>query len=109
MGSLSIWPPPVAFPGVGAPPMHAPTGRGAVSQGVKSASPTTSSPVPPGLLILVGPVGEPHQLHSALRVPRWLPRSTSSPSSTKFAGPTMPILLSLITTLELGPPTPNKL
>src|SRR2546427_2516665 len=37
MGSLSIWPPPVAFPGVdGTPPRHAPLGAGAVSQGVKS-------------------------------------------------------------------------
>src|SRR5438094_2882275 len=56
------------FPGV-APPTHAPFGAGEVSQGVKSASPTTSSPVPPGLFGLVGPVGEFHQLHSASTVP----------------------------------------
>src|SRR5438128_1038605 len=89
--------------------MHAPTGMGAVNQGVKSASPTTSSPVPPGLVILIGPVGEPHQLHSALRVPRWLPGSTSSPSRAKLAGPTVPMLLSLITTSELGPTKPKTL
>src|SRR5207253_972494 len=33
-GSPWIWPPPVTFPGVDAPPMQAPTGVGAESQGV---------------------------------------------------------------------------
>src|SRR2546425_8198381 len=61
MGS-SIWPPPVTFPGAETPPTHAPLGAGAMSQGVKSASPTTSSPMPPGLFTFVGPVDEPHQL-----------------------------------------------
>ena len=43
--------------------MHAPPGAGAASQGVKSASPTTSSPVPVGLLVaLNGPLGEPQRL-----------------------------------------------
>src|SRR5712691_4344194 len=62
-GSLPIWPPPVTFPAVeGIPPKHGPLGAGARSQGVKSASPTTSSPVPEGLLgTLNGPLDEPHQ------------------------------------------------
>src|SRR3989442_781289 len=110
MGSSpGIWPPPVTFPGVeGTPPTHAPLGER--SQGVKSASPTTSSPIPPGLFTLIGPVDEPHQLHSALTVPTWLPASTSSPSPPKLAEPTVPMLFSLITTPELGPPTaPKKL
>src|SRR5436309_915535 len=106
-----IRPPPVTFTGVeGTPPTHAALGAGEISQGVKSASPTTSSPVPPGLFVLIGPVDEPHQLHSALTVPIWLPGSTSSPSRTKLAEPTVPMLFSLITTPELGPPTnPKKL
>src|SRR2546421_5722305 len=58
----------------------------------------------------VGPVDEPHQLHSALTVPTWLRGSTSSPSSAKLVGPTTPMLFSWITTPELGPPTkPIKL
>src|SRR5205814_4588640 len=68
--STGTWPPPVTFP-EGPPPAHPPPGAGATSQGVKSASPTTSSPVPPGLFGLVGPVEEFHQLHSALTVPTW--------------------------------------
>src|SRR2546426_3051881 len=111
-GSPWIWPPPLTFPGVeGTPPTHAPLGAGEMSQGVKSASPTTSSPVPVGLLVaLNGPLGEPHQLHSAFTVFTWLPASTSSPSPTKLAEPTVPMLFSLITTPELGPPTnPKKL
>src|SRR5437016_5275498 len=110
MGSSpGIWPPPVTFPGVeGTPPTHTPLGAGEMSQGVKSAFPTTSSPIPPGLLVLVGPVNEPHQLHSALTVPTWLPGSTSSPSPPKLAKPTVPMLFSLITTRELGPPTSIK-
>src|SRR3989454_5057836 len=107
--STGTWPPPVTFP-EGPPPAHPPPGAGATSQGVKSASPTTSSPVPPMLFTLVGPVFEPHQLHLAFTVPTWLLGSTSSPSRTKFAEPTTPMLFSLITTPELGPPTaPKKL
>src|SRR5688572_15694732 len=84
-----ICPPPVTFPGVdGTPPRHGAPGAGASSHGVKSASPTTSSPVPPGLVGFTGPVGEPHQLHSASTVPIWLPRSTVSPVSAKLSGPT---------------------
>src|SRR5437660_775153 len=103
--TTGTWPPPVTFP-EGPPPAHPPPG--ATSQGVKSASPTTSSPVPPGLFTLVGPVDEPHQLHSASTVPTWPLTgggSTSSPSPAKFAEPTTPILFSWITTPELGPPT----
>src|SRR6266568_1347131 len=97
-GSLAMCPPPVTFPGVeGAPPTHPPPGAGATSQGVKSASPTTSSPVPVGFPAFMGPVGEFHQLHSALTAPTWLPGSTSSPSPPKNAR-----LFWLITTFELG-------
>src|SRR3989442_15577840 len=107
MGSPSIWPPPVTFPGVeGTPPTHAPLGAGEMSQGVKSAFPTTSSPVPVGLLgTLNGPLGEPHQLHSALTVPTWLPASTSSPSPPQLAEPTVPMSSSSIQPPEFGPPT----
>src|SRR5580704_1375125 len=66
--------------------------EGVVHQGLKLASPTTSSPVPPGLLDAVGPVDEPHQLHWALTVPTWLPGSTSSPSPAKFVEPVVPML-----------------
>src|SRR5438093_13765723 len=93
------WPPPVTFP-EGTPPMHAPPGAGAASQGVKSASPTTSSPVPVVLLgTLNGPLGEPHQLHSALTVPTWLPGSARSPSAAKLAEPTGLLLVALLTPL----------
>src|SRR2546425_5028566 len=104
--STGTWPPPVTFP-EGPPPAHPPPGAGATSQGVKSASPSTFSPVPPGLLGFIGPVDEFHQLHSALTVPTWLPASTSSPSP---AGKKNSMLFSWITTFELGPPTaPKKL
>src|SRR2546430_13112614 len=47
-------------------------------------------------------------IYSALTVPSWLPGSTSSPSRAKLAGPSTPMLFSLITTPELGPPTTLK-
>src|SRR2546426_10596928 len=106
--STGTWPPPVTFP-EGPPPAHPPPGAGATSQGVKSASPTTSSPVPPLLFTLVGPVEEPHQLHSALTVVVWLPASTRSPSPTKLVEPTVPMLFSFITTPELGRSSPPSM
>ena len=51
---------------------------------------------------LNGPVGEPHQLHSALTVPVWLIGSTVSPVRAKLVGPMTPMLFSLLTTPELG-------
>src|SRR5882762_2636398 len=61
MGSLSIWPPPVTFPGAeGTPPRHAPPGAGAMSQGVKSTLVLTLAPVPGPTG--PGPSAESHQL-----------------------------------------------
>src|SRR6266702_1946725 len=97
-GTPAICPPPVTFPGAdGTPPTPPPPGAGATSQGVKSASPATPSPVPVGFPAFMGPVEEFHQLHSAFTVPTWLPGSTSSASPPKNAK-----LFSLITTFELG-------
>src|SRR2546426_12267185 len=100
--STGTWPPPVTFP-EGPPPAHPPPGAGATSQGVKSASPSTFSPVPPGLLGFIGPVDEFHQLHSALTLPTWPPALTSKPSPAKNS-----MLFSWMTTFELGPPTRPK-
>src|SRR5436190_14564483 len=67
-GSPEICPPPVTFPGVdGAPPRHFPPGAGAMSQGVKSTPGLTLSPEPGPTG--PGPLGSPHQLHSASRTP----------------------------------------
>src|ERR1043166_1597048 len=70
-GSPSIWPPPVAFPGVlggGGAGGHGEAG-GLVSQGSKSTFCSRSmilSPVPPAFRgISIGPDGLPHQLFSA--------------------------------------------
>src|SRR2546425_3023025 len=47
IGSLSMWPPPVTFPGVeGTPPRHAPPGAGAMSQGGKSTFVLSPGPAP---------------------------------------------------------------
>jgi len=84
----------VTFPGVGAVvPEQSVDGSGATSQGSKSASPATSSPVPPGLAAFVGPVEDPHQLHVASTVPTCPPSSMRKPSSTKFADPSVCLLL----------------
>src|SRR4029079_11005313 len=106
-GSLPIWPPPVTLPGAeGSPPRHGPPGARARSHGVKSASPTTSSPVPDRLFgTFNGPVEEPHQLHSALTVPACARGSTVSPVSVKLVEPTVPMLFWWIATSELATPT----
>src|SRR2546426_3395476 len=69
MGSLSISPPPVTFPGVeGTPPRHAPPGAGARSHGGKLTVWLTWAPAPGPTG--PGPFASPHQLQvpSTLRV-----------------------------------------
>src|SRR4029077_3233005 len=81
----SILPPPVALPGVfggGGAAGHGGPG-GLVKNGMKStllSGAMTASPVPPGLLALVGPVDFPHQSFSAFKIPGCAPESTCRPA-----------------------------
>src|SRR6266851_3111115 len=57
-----------------------------------------ASPVPPGLLAIVGPLALPHQLFSAFSVPVWPPAETSRPATTF---PTIQLVCAAM--FELGP------
>src|SRR6267142_564077 len=56
------------------------------------------SPVPPGLLTMVGPVELPHQLFSAFRAPVWPPAEASRPA---IVFPTIQFMCAVM--FEFGP------
>src|SRR5262249_43459712 len=97
-----------------AAPVHVPgpdkgAGEGAMSQGVKSASPgapasSTSWPIPSGLpATWNGPQGSSHQLHSASTGPTWAPAPTYRPPPNGPPEPTkLTMLFRWITTPEFG-------